>query len=173
MATSRIDADLSFENFYRDTVETVWSFAARRVGAEEAKDVVAETYTAAVVAVREGKSAAVTLPWLITVCRNKIIDRWRKAERHKSRMHLVAEAFGNGPMFPDDWHHDDRRDAVLATLDRLNARQRALLVLHHVDGMSARSLADESGVSQKAVESALVRARRSFRREYEEVTRET
>lgn len=68
--------------------------------------------------------------------------------------------------FPDEWHEDPRRPYVVAALDQLRDDQRSLLVLHHVDGMSVAELAESSGRSVAATESALARARRAFRRVY-------
>lgn len=70
--------------------------------------------------------------------------------------------------FPHDWSDDARRPAVLAALDALSERHRSMLILHHVDGMPTTELAEVMGISVRAVESALARARRSFRDHYDE-----
>ncbi len=68
--------------------------------------------------------------------------------------------------FPHDWAEDPRRAEVLAAFDRMPEKDRSLLVLHHVDGMSTGELAEAAGKSVAAIESALARARRKFREAY-------
>lgn len=69
--------------------------------------------------------------------------------------------------FPEDWAESSQREAVLAALDRITPRHRNLLVAHYVDGMPIPELADLMGQSVVALESALARARRSSRTQYD------
>lgn len=154
------------EEIYRANVARVHGYAHHRVGGD-AMDVVSEVFHAAAVAVRDGRVDQVTTAWLMAVTRNKIADHWRRAYRARARRTLTEMRGDDVVTFPEHWHEDPRRPAVVAALDRLRADQRALLVLHHVDGMSVTELADMTGKSVSATESALARARRQFRRMYE------
>ncbi len=164
-------ATSSFDAVYRANVRGVYSFAKARLGPTDAEDVVAEVFHAAVVAFRSGRDEMVTPAWLMAVTRNKVIDRWRKAERRMAKAHLLRP-----PTFatlPPQWNDDERREVVLATLDRLKQRHRALLILHHVEGLPIADIAQETGTSVAATDSALGRAREAFRREYAKVNNET
>lgn len=155
------------EALYRANVQRVYGFAVNRVGHDDAADVVAEVFHAAALAARDGRLDAVTPPWLMAVARNKVTDHWRRAYRRKARAHL-AEARGEDLVhFPDEWTQDPRRSQVIAALDQLSDRDRGLLVLHHVDGVPVAELAEATGTSVSAVESALARARRRFRAHYQ------
>ena len=154
---------IAFEAFYRSAVGPVYSYARRRVG-DDAEDVVAEVFHAAVIAVREGRSDQLTLPWVMTVCRNKVIDRWRKAGRRKAIHQLMPKP--EVATFPEDWYRNPAEDAVLTALDHLSQRHRTLLILHHIDGMTISDIAESAAMTPSAVESALARARQSFRRHY-------
>lgn len=154
------------EQVYRDNVRRVHGFAHHRVGPDDALDVVAEVFHAAAMAARDGRIHQVTTPWLMAVARNKIADHWRRAYRHKAKVHLTHLRGADMTCFPHDWHEDPRRPAVVAALDRLRPRDRALLVLHHVDGLEVVELADMLDISVSACESALARARRAFRDRY-------
>ena len=155
------------ETGYRANVERVHGYVHHRVGPGDAMDVVAETFHAAALAARDGRIDQVTTAWLMAVARNKVADHWRRAYRAKAwRAHTHLRP-SEAVMFPVDWHEDPRRPAVIAALDRLRPRDRALLVFHHVDGMSVAELADLLTLSVSATESALARARQAFRRLYD------
>ena len=167
MAVRASEADLAqLERVYRETVRRVYGYAVNRVGPDEAADVVSEVFHAAAVATRSGRVEDVTPAWLMAVTRNKVMDHWRQAYRRKARRHLTDRTADELVEFPDDWSHDDRRADVLAALDRLSQKDRTLLILHHVDGMRVAELAELTGMSKSALESALARARRAFRRHY-------
>lgn len=160
-----------FEAVFRANVHDVHRYATSRLGAAEGEDVTADVFHAAAVAFSDGRESQVTPAWLMAVTRNKVIDRWRKAERRNALAHFVRPRKDDMVTFPDDWAARPDREAVLAALDQLNPRHRSLLVLHYVDGMPAREIADVLGTSVSAVESRLARARRAFRTHYREERR--
>ncbi len=142
------------------------SYARARLGASEAEEVVADVFHAAALAVRDGNEAALMPAWIMTVARNKVIDRWRRAQRRKVRDTLFRERERDRLVVMDDWTDPGNREEVIATLDHLSSNHRMVLVLHYVDGMPAPDMADQLGQSVAAVESMLARARRSFRAEF-------
>ena len=159
--------DLSaLEALFRRELDAIYRYIATRVGPTEADDVVGEVFHAAALAYADGRHTDVTRPWLFAVARNRVIERWRRASRRKALNHLAIPS--QQPHFPADWTEDPRRGAVLDALAQLPERHRTLLILHHVDGMPVRELAASTDQSERAVESALARARRGFRRHYRE-----
>lgn len=155
------------EALYRANVRRVHGFAYHRVGADSAMDVVSEVFHAAALAARDGRIDQVTTAWLMAVARNKVADHWRRAYRRRARSLLALARTEDLVSFPEHWHEDPRRPAVVAALDRIRDDQHALLMLHHVDGMTVAELAELTGRSVAATESALARARRAFRRVYD------
>lgn len=156
-----------FERLYNDHVGLVYNYAAVRLGHSEAEDVTATVFHAAVVAWRDGRRERVTAAWLMAVTKNKVIDRWRQEERRRAKSHLLA--VGRSSEWPDAWGDPAHRQSVLDCLDQLSARDRLLLILRHVDGLPVGEIAAEAGRTVTAVESQLARARREFRRNYEEM----
>lgn len=167
-ASVAVDID-AFDGLYRANVRLVYAYAAARLGRDEAEDVTAEVFHAAVVAFRSGRSEQVTPAWLMAVTRNKVIDRWRKAERRMAKAHLLRPADGELHVA---WADDDRRERVLATLQALKHRHRSLLILHHVEAMPIAEIAAATDQSPAAIESALKRARAAFRRHYQRTSPE-
>ena len=160
-------ADSEFEQLYRENLPTVYRYATTRLGRIEGEDVTAEVFHAAAVAFRDGAGSTVTAAWLMSVTRNKVIDHWRKAGRRKAKDHLIRPDRSDLVTMPADWHHDERRPAVLAALDQCSPRHRAVLILHYVDGMPAPEIAESLGATTASVESLLARARRAFRAHYQ------
>lgn len=150
------------EALYRDMLPKVYRFASARLGSEEGHDVASEVFHAAVVAYTDGRSEQVTPAWLMTVTKNKVIDRWRMAERRSSIALRFRPRADDLADFPQDWFENTQRDAVLRALGRMANRERSLLVLHYLDGISTSELATQLDVSVSAIESRLARARRKF-----------
>lgn len=154
------------ERLVRAEINAIHRYASTRVSAAEVDDVVAEVFHAAAVAYGDGRATVVDRSWLFAVARNRVIDRWRRASRRKAIVHLAFNGVERDTAFPPDWTEDPRRTAVLAALNQLQPRHRILLILHHVDGVPVRELAEQANESVHATESALARARGAFRRHY-------
>lgn len=161
------DTTATFDALYDTELGTVFRFARARLGRSDGEEVTAEVFHAAALAFADGRGDTITPAWLMAVARNKVIDRWRRAERRKAKRHLVWEREENAVELPAHWAGSGTRESVLAALDRVTPRHRTLLVLHHVDGMTVPEIARTLGQSTRSVESALSRARESFRRHYD------
>ena len=154
-----------FESVFRAEIHRVHSYARARLGEADADDVVSDVFHAAALAIRDGNQAALSPAWLMTVTKNKVVDRWRSAQRRKAR-DMVLRQRDRGVKQLDDWTDPGNREQVVRTLDRMSSRHRMLLVLHYVDGVPVPEIADQLGQSVASLESALARARRSFRAEF-------
>ncbi len=129
-----------------------------------AQDLTAETFLAAVDAVRRPEPVAVSTGWLVGVARHKLVDHWRREARDQRGMRALTSA---PPSALDPW--DERLDALQAraVLDRLPAMHRTVLTLRYLDDLSVPAVAAVIGRSLHATEALLVRARAGFRRAYD------
>lgn len=76
-----------------------------------AEDLTAETFLAAVNAVKRKAVSPLTTAWLIGVARHKLVDHWRRQAREERIVELaVAEDHTSPP--EDPWH--ERLDATVA-----------------------------------------------------------
>ena len=143
--------------------DTLLTFARRRVGVDRSEEILADVFEAAVRADQADRE--VNAAWLMTVARNKVVDHWRRTERETR---LLDKMKAECPVFdehdPNDfnWTHGE----VAVALGKLQARHRTILVRHYVAGEPLGAIARSEGVSYQAIESAMARARRSFRNEY-------
>src|SRR4029079_15243925 len=148
---------------YDHALPQVYGYLASRSGnTVVAEDLTAETFLAAVTAIRRDAVPDLTVAWLITVARNKLVDHWRKQEREQRNLHLVET---------DDVEEDDvdlRLDRARAheVLAELGAHHRAALTLRYLDGLSVPDVATCLDRTVHATEALLVRARNAFRVAY-------
>ena len=152
---------------YDDAVPDVYGYLASRCGSGSvAEDLTAETFLAAVDAVKRGTVPDLTVAWLIGVARHKMVDHWRRRERESRAVQAVADDPAAEPA-ADDW--DVHLDALVAhdTLAGLGAHHRSALTLRYLDGLPVREVADHLGRTVGATEVLLVRAKAAFRAHYE------
>lgn len=157
-------------DLYDVALGDVYGYLVRRCGIPElAEDLTADTFVAAVDAVRRGTVERLGVPWLIGVARHKLADHWRRRAREERTLVLID---GGTTAAEDPW--DARLDAVLAheVLGRLGTAHRAALVLRHLDGLPVPEVAQLLGRTTGATEVLLVRARRAFRIAYDARTGE-
>ncbi|MGD0519539.1 MAG: sigma-70 family RNA polymerase sigma factor [Thermoguttaceae bacterium] len=162
--------DLSaWEQLYVRCLPTVWRYVYLRAGGDRhlAEDIVSETVLALVRQISSLKPDDGNLSgWLITVARNKLGDHRRNAARAaalaaKARDDDISPIAGDGPEAVLE--AAETRKQVLAVMDGLPDEERLALEWKYIDDLSVGDIADRLGRTEKAVESVLYRARRSFR----------
>ncbi len=131
-----------------------------------AEDLTAETFLAAVRAVRDATVPDLTVAWLVTVARNKLVDHWRRRAREERSLQLLADP--HGAVVDDDLDARFDRMQTREVLAQLGAHHRAALTLRYLDGLPVPDVADHLGRTVHATEALLVRARVAFRRRYDE-----
>lgn len=162
-----------FEAFYRDHLDTVRQFVARRVADPElAADLTAAVFLAAMDRASSyrpdrGSPAA----WLIGVARNVVADEFRNQFRQQRLQRRVA---GQRVLDADSMERiEERIDAqretrrLYAALATLKERDRALLELVAVDGLSVADAAAVLGLKPGAARVRLHRSRRALQAQFE------
>jgi RNA polymerase sigma-70 factor (ECF subfamily) len=146
----RPDPAFGLLELYDDALPHVYGYLLARCGdAGLAEDLTAESFLAAVHAVRK----------------HKLADHWRRAEREQRGLRLLD----GGPAPVDDpWETAIDRMRAREALDRLGAHHRAALTLRYLDGLPVPEVAQHMDRTVHATEALLVRARAAFRRVYEE-----
>jgi len=153
---------------YRRALPQVYGYLLPRCGSTVlAEDLTAETFMAAVAAVKRGRvgAAEVTVAWLVGVARHKLADHWRRAAREQRGLAAVAVLADEAG---DPWDEHLDVQVAHAALGRLPGPQRAALTLRYLDGLPVADVAACLGRSVRATETLLVRARSALRRIYRE-----
>lgn len=146
-----------FRALYEEMSPVVFGYARARLGHTEAEDVTADVFHAAASQAKAGDIGVVTAAWLMTVTRNKVIDHWRRSERHSR---VIAQVRSHEITITLD---QSEHDHVMDALDDIRPDYRAVLILKYLEGCSVTKIAETLEVSQAAAESRLARARRALR----------
>lgn len=149
---------------YDAALPHVYGYLLSRSGSRPvAEDLTAETFLAAVTAVRQRTAPELSTAWLVGVARHKLVDHWRAREREERNLRL---AHSDRLEHDDPW--EDRLDALRArqVLGSLGGHHRAALTLRYFDGLGVPEVAEHLGRTVHATEALLVRARAAFRKAY-------
>ncbi|WP_345215194.1 RNA polymerase sigma factor [Georgenia halophila] len=140
----------------------VHAYAVRHVGADQAQEVVAETFLVAWRRLADIPGEG--LPWLLVVARNTILADHRSRYRQRA----VESELARLASLTDDRAGVDvlvtERDALLRALGSLPRRQREALLLVAWDGLSMIQAAAVAGCTVGTFKVRLHRARQRLRR---------
>jgi len=174
----------AFEEFFEAYFPGLYRFALVRCNgdADVAEEVAQATLCAAISKLSTYRGEAMLFTWLCTFCRHEISAHFRRLGRHPRPLHLeednpeiaaaldtLSELAVDGPE-----HALQRKDVgrlVQTTLDRLPRRYGDALEWKYAEGLPVREIAQRLGLSPKAAESLLTRARAAFRDGFTTLTR--
>jgi RNA polymerase sigma-70 factor (ECF subfamily) len=172
------DPDL-FEAFYREQVEDLQRFVARRVGdRERAADLTAEIFLAAIDSAHRYRPRSGTpKAWLYGIARTLIANDRRRRGRERAR----EERFRGSALLDEEdaARMDARIDAaaqsrrLYAAMDRLSEDERAVMELVAIDDLKVAEAAAAAGVRPVTARVRLHRARRKLRAELEAASTES
>lgn len=151
--------------FHRESGRVNGLVAARCGDATVAEEITAQTFEAAAEQFAKGRGQEVSAAWLTTVALRRLVDHWRSATRRSKLVERVA-----GGIHPVASEPEIGDDVILAALDSLPMKQRAVIALRYLDDWSVAEIADALEMTYRATESLLARARRSLRVAWEETT---
>lgn len=159
----------AFELFYREHVEAVQRFVARRVDDPYlAADLTADVFVAAIESAGSfRRSRGEPVGWLFGIARNVVADEWRRSTKER----LTARRVGGRELLVEDdlaaLHEridgESSARALYRELDGLPAGQRAVLELVAVDGLSVEEAGRALGIGGVAARVRLHRGRRRLR----------
>jgi RNA polymerase sigma factor (sigma-70 family) len=172
------DPDL-FEAFYREQVEDLQRFVARRVGdRERAADLTAEVFLAAIDSAHRYRPRRGTpKAWLYGIARVLVANDRRQRGRERAR----EQKFRGGALLDEEdaARIDARIDAasqsrrLYAAMDCLPEAERAILELVAIDELTVAEAAAAAGVRPVTARVRLHRARRKLRPELEAAAMES
>jgi RNA polymerase sigma-70 factor (ECF subfamily) len=149
---------------YRATIDDLYRFVARRCDRDRelAEDVTQETWLRAVRAWHADGLPDRPLAWLTTVARNLLSNHFRRRSAAPLDETLAASLAVEEPDIPDA-----RLTLVERALARLPIPQFRLLEAFHFKRQRVAEIAEAQGISERAVEGRLRRARQELRHQME------
>lgn len=181
-------ANPAAETLHETYLEDVFRYVARRVPRrEDAEDIAADVFAAALTSWPRYCGKVLPYPWLLGVARRKIIDARRRQQGRglfRRREVLASETTAflaedgtpftiwdkvaaglvtPGPDAPEaQTLQTERRNTIRALVADLKEEQREALLLHYVEDLPVRDVALVLGRSTAAVNSLLQRARQTL-----------
>lgn len=165
----------AFSDFVDDYYPRLYRFAFSRLGrnADAAQDVVQSTFEKVIPRLASYRGEAALFSWMCGFCRFEIAAYWRQLGRrgaevelneHSDELKAALESLAAHQDGPDDAvHRRQLAQLVWTALDHLPVRYGNALQMKYIAGLSVRDIAARLGVSPKAAESLLTRARQAFR----------
>lgn len=161
-----MDDDARLEHLHREHAGAVRAYARRRIGRDEADDVVADVF---VVAWRRiGDVPAEARTWLLGIARRVLANRHRAAKRQRALYERLAREAETGTLVVPP--SGGREGAVLRALASLASGDREVLLLVTWDGLSHAQAAEVLGVRPATLTMRLHRARRRLGRALDDAT---
>lgn len=156
------DPEVRFRHLYAAHVDAILGYALRRVeAAEDASDVVAETFLVAWRRLHQVPLEPQTRLWLYGVARRTLANHRRSTSRRGALGERLRDELAR--VVPD--HAQSVADHLSATdaLSRLARRDREVLELSAWEGLEPREIAEVLGTSAVAVRTRLSRSRARLR----------
>lgn len=153
-------AEQPFAGLYHAEGPRLLRFFARRVGRDEAHDLVQEAFTSFIAAVsRQPREIDRPEAYLSTIARNLVAKRGRTAIRHSTALHVSTEDVSlTGPNPEAHLEARDVLDRLETAMLRLRPMTRQIFMAHRLDGYTYREIAERTGLSLKRVEKHMSRA---------------
>lgn len=136
------------------------AFAARTLGATEAKDVVQDTWESVARGLVRLDDPARFHPWIYAIAARKCADALRGKYRG---VRLAEQTQAMAPESPDAETNSNARLDVSAALKLLPPEQRLIVSLFYGEEMSVTEIADSVGAPVGTVKSRLFAARKALR----------
>jgi RNA polymerase sigma-70 factor (ECF subfamily) len=156
---------LAWRAIYDDTCPALFNFLCYQTGDREAaKDLLQETYIAALGRLGTYRGEGSLTAWLRTIALRKCLDWRRRAQLRVRKLAALARetalprSLGAEETFPG------LGKGIQGALDRLSARQRAALLLRELEDLPFAQVADSIGCDEATARVHHHRACRNLRR---------
>jgi len=165
----------AFDAFFKEYFPRLFRFALGRVDNDPAlaEEVVQRTMCIVVRKMGTYRGEALLFTWLCQICRNEMSAVYRQRgdelreylpiEDHPA-VQAALESMGGDDFSPETAQtQKEIGEFVRSTLQHLPGRYAQALEMKYVNGNSVNEIALELGLSEKAAESLLTRARKAFK----------
>lgn len=166
--------ETAFEQFSDSYIPVLYRFTQRRLHGDRdlASDIVQSTLCKVIAKLDTYRGEAALVTWLCACCKNEIAAHFRKNDKRAHDVELVPEVPAEqsvNPVLTDNPEQSllasESADLVHEALDRLPPHYGHALEWKYFEELPVKEISSRLGISPKATESLLTRARQSFRAE--------
>jgi RNA polymerase sigma-70 factor, ECF subfamily len=155
-----------FEALYRSSSHDLLAFLARRTpDAEEATDILAEVYIIAWRRLDKVPTDDGARLWLFGVARNLLMKSNHRHDSHQALVHDLTTELARLPTYQPEATDDGLNERMRASLQKLPAKQREVLLLTAWEELKPREIAKVTGSTANVVRVRLHHARQQLARE--------
>jgi RNA polymerase sigma-70 factor (ECF subfamily) len=173
--------EAAFDQFIDDYYPRLFRFASVRLDGDPdaTQDVVQGTFSKVIPSLARYRGEAALFSWLCSFCRFEIAAHWKARARRAPEVPLIEDApnvraaleslatAGESPQ--SELERRELARLVRTVLDHLPVRYGDALEWRYLRDSSVEAIAERLGVSYKAAESLLSRAREAFRAGFTQV----
>lgn len=164
---------------YDRVASGVYRFIFVRVGRDEhlTADLMQQLWVAAAKNARQVPDAEMEF-WLRGVARNLINTHWRRTSTRPTHVPVadaglageLADKLGSERLRDTDLANREIRDQLLLAITELSSEDQDLIHAHYVEGRTQVEIAEREGMSVRAIEGRLYRARGALREQLRHLT---
>lgn len=160
------DGDMmAFQQLFQRHQERVYSVASRMMNnQEDALDMTQEIFLRAYQKIDKFKFTSAFSTWLYKLATNLCIDELRKRKRKADTVLLeeaISEADGNTP--EENAILKDTQSQVWQAINSLKEKEKAIIILRDIEGVSYKEIAEILGYSLGRVKSRIHEARQKLK----------
>lgn len=159
--------EAAFRQFHASYFDRLlrYLFVVARGDDEIARDALQETFTRVVRHVRPFDTEQALWSWITVLARSSAADTARKRRRYANLLERFTSFWQTQPVRQIDGSEQRLEELLMAALAALHSCDRELIEQKYFHGATVRELANQFGLTEKAVESRLMRTRRALRAE--------
>lgn len=158
-----MEKGLSFEDIYEELFPSVYRFVSIRIPRNDSEDVVAEVMAKVWRGLTTYQGRGLKT-WALRIAYNQIADYYRNNKRVPAIIPLQETTLGSD--HSEEWLTLLNVSQALAGL---SSNHVAVIQLRLIEGFSALEVARILGITQEGVDSLLYRAKKQFRKLYEQI----
>ena len=136
---------------------------------DDAEELVNDIMLAAINSLPSFNNNSHEFTWICGIAKHKIVDYYRK-KRIKTVLFSVSPVFeeiADKALGPEEESlKKELKEEIRGVFKEMSEGYRKLLRLKYIDGQSVKQIASELHLTIKAVESRLIRAKKSFKQEW-------
>ena len=165
---------MAFDRFFDENATGLYRFALTRVDFDEelAKEITQDALCKAIAKIETYRGESSLFTWLCSCCKFEALGHYKKRSRQPEQVELddeipELERSDSGLAGPEALaHSSETRDMVHQSLDQIPQEYARVLEWKYIEEAPVKEIASRLGVSPKAAESKLTRAREAFRRQF-------
>jgi RNA polymerase sigma-70 factor (ECF subfamily) len=157
--------EAAFRAFHHQYFDRLYQFllVVSRGQEEETKEALQLTLLRVIRYVREFDTEEAFWGWLKVLARSAARDAGRKQQRYTAAMRDFATTLDESPIGCAETEESQLTALMQENLEKLDPLERGLLEGKYLEGFTVKELSNQTGLTTKAVESRLLRARRQLR----------